>query len=352
MEMGLGANASLHYGSAMNDRSLLIDAFIARCGWEGASRAPLAGDASFRRYERVHLQGKRAVLMDAPPPQEDVRPFVRIARELGQYGLSAPRIMAADETQGFLLLEDLGDDLYSRVLRATPALEEELYLAAADVLAELYHVAPRADYSAVAPYDEALMMRECMLFAQWFLPAVMGAERAQPLAEEFAALWKGILAALPPAAKVLVLRDFHADNLLWLPQREGLGRTGLLDFQDAVIGSPAYDMVSFLEDARRDVLPSVAEKVIGRYLRVTAQDERAFRDSYAVLGAQRNCKIVGIFVRLAVRDKKPGYLSFLPRVWRHLEGDMAHPLLRPLNVWMDKHILAQWRGVIEVDKAA
>lgn len=333
----------------MTNRSELIDKFLTQSGWGDATRAPLAGDASFRRYERVSGKGRRAVLMDAPPAHEDVRLFMRIAETLQKSNLSAPRILASDAGQGFLLLEDLGDDLYSPLLRRSPAQEEALYLAAADVLAELYRIAPVADYASVPPYNEALLMRECMLLAEWFLPAVMEQGNATKLAEEFRVLWQNLLTKMPAHNTVLVLRDYHADNLLWLPERAGNARVGLLDFQDAVIGAPAYDMVSFLEDARRDVAEQTVQRTLTHYLAQTKQEKDAFMASYALLGAQRNCKIIGIFVRLAARDGKANYLSFLPRVWAHLEHDMQHPLLAPLREWMDKNVSKEWRGKIAVE---
>jgi N-acetylmuramate 1-kinase len=330
----------------MKDRSDSIDRFLAHAGWWDSTRVPLAGDASFRRYERVTGEGRRAVLMDAPPDNEKVRPFMQADATLLASGMSAPRILASDVKNGFLLLEDLGDDLYSYVLRHSPEKEEELYLAAADVLVELYRLAPRGDYSGFSMYNEALLMRECMLLAEWFLPeAIKDQDKAQFLGEEFQAIWKKLLTKIPATTPVLVLRDYHADNLLWLPERTGVQRVGLLDFQDAVIGSSAYDVVSFLEDARRDVSEHTVQCVLDYYLQKTKQERDAFMASYALLGAQRNCKIIGIFVRLAVRDKKPQYLSFLPRVWRHLQRDLQHPLLADLGAWCDANIPQGWRGV-------
>lgn len=336
----------------MNNRSQQIDTFLASSGWGGAVRSPLAGDASFRRYERVADATRRAVLMDAPPPQEDVRPFLQVGKELRDSGLAAPEVLAADTENGFLLLEDLGDALYSKVLQNHPASEEELYRVAADVLVRLYRLAPERDYSVFPAYNEALLMREVMLLAEWFLPAILGKEKAAPLAEEYSALWRNLLARMPAYRPVLVQRDYHADNLLWLPERAGVARVGLLDFQDAVIGAPAYDVVSYLEDARRDVSEQTVQNILRYYLRETGQDEAAFMDSYALLGAQRNCKIVGIFVRLAVRDGKANYLRFLPRMWAHLERDLAHPLLVELKTWLDKHVPQEWRGEINVSAAA
>lgn len=335
----------------MSSRTQDIDKFLASAGWGSAMRAPLAGDASFRRYERVNMEGKQAVLMDAPPPHEDVRPFIRAVEALQSYGLSAPRILHADVEKGFLLLEDLGDDLYSRVLRKEPESELELYREASRVLEQLYHDGSKVELSAFPPYDEALLMRECMLLAEWFLPAVMPQEQAEKLAGEYRQLWLKLLKALPPLKPVLVMRDYHADNLLWIPERKGTQKVGLLDFQDAVAGSPAYDMVSFLEDARRDVSDATVAATIEQYVNSTGMKKDDFMTSYALLGAQRNCKIVGIFVRLCVRDGKQNYLSFLPRVWGHLHNDLKHPQMKELAAWMDKYIKPEWRGVISAQPA-
>lgn len=327
----------------MTEREGLIRAFLARAGWAGAERRPLAGDASFRRYERLTAaDGRRTVLMDAPPPHEDIRPFLAVAAHLAACGLAAPAVLAADADAGFALLEDLGDGLFTRVL-AEGGDEAALYAAAVDVLAAL-HAAPPGGL-ALAPYDDALLMAEADLFVDWFLPAATGAPCGDAAREEFHAAWRAVFPkahALPP---VLVLRDYHADNLIWLPEREGLKRVGLLDFQDAVFGSPAYDLVSLFEDARRDVAPATVAAMRARYLAARPGiDADAFDAAYAVLGAQRNTKIVGIFTRLWRRDGKPGYLDFLPRVWAHLERDLAHPALGPVRAWFDDHAPPPLRG--------
>jgi aminoglycoside/choline kinase family phosphotransferase len=334
----------------MSSRSEIIDRFLANAGWAQAKRAALAGDASFRRYERVFLNGKQAVLMDAPPEKEDVRPFMRAGKLLGDSGLAPPQILASDIANGLLLLEDMGDDLYSHVLRRQPAEEEKLYVAATDVLIDLYHKAEDADYGDFQSYDRALLTRECALLSDWFLPAVLEKEQATAFGEQYMAIWQTLLSAHPELRSVFVMRDYHADNLLWLPERQGIKRVGLLDFQDAVIGSPAYDVVSFLEDARRDVSASTVDHVLNHYLQRTGIGKNEFLTAYALLGAQRNCKIIGIFVRLAVRDGKQQYLSYLPRVWRHLEHDMKHPLLEPLREWMDATIKTELRGAISINK--
>jgi len=325
--------------SSTPDRAAQIAGFLDAAGWGGAARRPLAGDASFRRYDRVRLGARRAVLMDAPPAQEDVRPFVRVARFLADHGLGAPAILAADETNGLLLLEDLGDDLYTRVLR-DGADEAALYDAAIDVLLALHAVEV---LPMVPAYDEARILDESNLLLDWFLPAVSG----RPVDEAARAGYHDALRAVLPAAfatpRRLVLRDYHADNLIWLPARAGVRRCGLLDFQDAVAGSVAYDLVSLLEDARRDVAPTVVRRAFDRYVAGAPVGHAAVAAAYAVLGAQRNARIVGVFTRLWRRDGKPQYLDLLARVWTYLEHDLAHPAVEPLRRWFDVHIPPAWR---------
>jgi aminoglycoside/choline kinase family phosphotransferase len=324
----------------MTSRATATDKFLAGVGWRAASRVPLAGDASFRRYIRLIGGDRGAVLMDAPPPQENVQAFVHMARYLKDRGFSAPVVLAADETVGFALLEDLGDDLYLRVL-ADGADAELLYGAAVDLLVALQAgVLPEG----VPPYDETLLLDEARLFIDWYLPALTGAEAAREDRQAFDALWREALGDLADQPIVPVLRDYHADNLMWLADRHGIARVGLLDFQDAVIGPPAYDLVALLEDARRDVEALLAEAMIARFVAATGADEIAFRRAYAVLGAQRNTKIIGIFTRLWRRDGKSRYLDMIPRVWRHLERDLGHPTLTRLRAWLDDRVPPDRRG--------
>ena len=309
----------------MADRAAATAAFLAAAGWRQAERRPLAGDASFRRYERLTLDGNRAVLMDAPPPQEDVRPFLAVAAVLHRLGLSAPVILARDEPAGLLLLEDLGDGTYTQLL-------------AIDVL---IHLQRRFDplTAVLPPYDETRLLNEAALLVDWFLPAAVEAPVAAGWREDYLAAWRRVLPVALSATPTLVLRDYHVDNLLLLPERPAIAACGLLDFQDAVIGPASYDLVSLLEDARRDVSPALAAAMIERYLAGFPGIDRAqFMASYAVLGAQRNCKIVGIFTRLWKRDGKPQYLPHIPRVWRLIEHDLRHPALAPVKAWLDRHI--------------
>lgn len=327
----------------MSDRAALSHAFLQRSGWGDAVRSKLAGDASFRKYERLNRNGEPAVLMDAPPPQEDIRPFTRIARHLDSLGYSAPRILAEDAEHGFLLLEDLGDDLFARLLKS--GIDEcMLYEATIDFLLDLHRHSAPAD---LAPYDEDRLIDEAELFIDWYLPALTGRDTPANLRQAFRFLW-GILAPevgmdTAPERRVLVLRDFHAENLIWLPKRSGPARLGLLDFQDAVAGHPAYDLVSLLEDARRDVDPDFAEAMLQRYIAGSGVDDANFRRMYAILGAQRNIRILGVFTRLWKRDGKPQYQAFMPRMWGLVERDLAHPALTDLRGWFDAMVPRELR---------
>ncbi len=319
-------------------------AFLAANGWGGAEILPLAGDASFRRYFRVIEGGRRAVLMDAPPAHEDVRPFLAVARHLGAIGLSAPQAEAEDVDGGLLLLEDFGDRLVGPILRGDAADEAAIYGDAVALLARLARDPLPAD---LPRYDQATMLREVDLFVDWYAPALgLTVDRAG-----WQAAWEAVLApVLDPRPPVLVLRDFHVDNIMLL-DRPGLRRLGLLDFQDARAGHPAYDLVSLLQDARRDVPETLEAAMLDRY-RAAADipDMTMFRAAYRILGAQRGTKILGIFTRLWKRDGKRAYLTHQPRVWRYLERDLAHPALAPVAAWFAANVpmavrAAAWEGL-------
>lgn len=312
--------------------------FLAGCGWTDAAPEPLAGDASFRRYYRLRGKDRRAIVMDAPPPQEDVAPFVAVADLLRDLGLSAPEILAADRARGFLLIEDFGDDTYTKLI-AQGADEGALYALAVDTLVALQRAVARRGMPDLPPYDETRLLTEAALLVDWYAPAALGAPLPEDVREEYLALWRGVLphAVLPCAT--LVLRDYHVDNLMLLPGRPGVKGCGLLDFQDAVRGPPSYDLISLLEDARRDVPAGLRRDMTERYLAAfPALDRALFTRSAAILAAQRNCKILGIFTRLCRRDGKPHYLAHIPRVWRLLEGDLDHPVLAPIARWLDRHL--------------
>lgn len=318
-------------------REARLEAFLRETGWAGAERSPLAGDASFRRYIRLaQPDGSSSMLMDAPPPQEDVRPFIQIADILLGLELSAPRILAADVEAGLLLLEDLGDDTYTRRLAAGGD-EASLYRLATDTLIELHRRFTPAD--GLPFYDDDRLLEEAALLVDWFLPALRGRPTEPNLREEYLALWREVLPLARDVPSSLVLRDYHVDNLMTLPDRTGVAACGLLDFQDAVVGPVTYDLVSLFEDARRDVPTSLGRELMGRYMEAfPTLDREAMSASYAILGAQRSAKIVGIFTRLDRRDGKPVYLKHVERVFRWLSGDLRHPRLAALQSWFDRMI--------------
>jgi N-acetylmuramate 1-kinase len=320
-------------------RRRALAAFLKACGWGGCPVVPLAGDASFRRYYRLAAGGGSTVLMDAPPPQEDVGPYVIVAALLRDLGFSAPEVLAEDREDGFLLLEDFGDDTYTRLLERGVD-EPSLYTLAIDTLVALQRAARHHGTGELPPYDMGRLLAEAALLVEWYRPLAGG------LRDEYLALWRAVLPDAVMSPPTLVLRDYHVDNLMLLPDRPGVRGCGLLDFQDAVTGPPSYDLVSLLEDARRDIPASLRRAMTERYLAAfPALDRKAFLRSAAVLAAQRNCKIIGIFTRLWKRDGKPQYLAHIPRVWRLLEADLRHPALAPIADWLDRHVPpeSRWR---------
>ena len=363
----------------MSERETAMREFLARAGWGTASVAPLPGDASTRRYARLRHGDRIAMLMDQPQGAEaptapadaseearralgynalarlagaDCARFVAASNWLRGHGLAAPEIHAIDAANGFVILEDLGDALFAEVL-ADGGDEKALYEAAVEVLARIHaHDAPAALSSdkPLFAYDTAALLAETDLLTEWFAPLALGRPLTGEEAATHHALWRAVLGRLEDGRRVFVHRDYHAQNLLWLPARDGVYRVGLIDFQDAVAGSAAYDLISLTEDARRDVSPAVAQAATAHYLAVmqaqgTPVDESTFRREMAIMAAQRNAKIVGIFARLYKRDGKPRYLELLPRVWGYLERDLQHPALAELRGWYDRVIPRDKRAV-------
>lgn len=310
-----------------------IAPFLEAVGWHGALIEPLPGDASFRRYFRVRRGESTAMLMDAPPPHEDPAPFLRAAKWLDSNAMRAPRILFEDPARGLVLLEDFGDVRMRDYLDEWPGDEDTVYRAAIDALVDLRRLpgGPFLDYT-LSEYQ-----REARLFTEWYCPA----RDLQVDTAGYSKAWEEVLAPLLPRQRpgVVVLRDYHAENIMLLGS---LQKQGLLDFQDALNGHPAYDLVSLLQDARRDVSPQLEATMFDYYVSATGEDEQFLAD-YARLGAQRNAKIVGIFVRLWKRDGKRRYLDLIPRVWDLLERDLSHPALAPVAEWFAASIPAELR---------
>jgi hypothetical protein len=278
---------------------------------------------------------------------EDVKPFIAMARGLRERGFSAPQVHAADLTEGLLLLEDLGSE--SVVSGDPPAPVEERYAGAVDLLVELHRqpvaavlpVTPGVDYR-LPPYDIDAFLIEAELLLDWYLPH-RGASLSSAARAEFTALWRDALSTAYDAPPTWVLRDYHSPNLLWLPEREGIARVGVLDFQDALMGPAPYDLVSLLQDARVDVPDPMEIALLGRYVKARLDADPAFATTafvelYVKLGAQRATKILGIFARLDRRDGKPQYLRHIPRIWRYLRRSLIHPAMSDLKNWYDGHV--------------
>ncbi len=310
--------------------------FIAKAGWSDAAREAIPGDASFRHYERLCLHGNQnAILMDAPPGIEDVKPFVKVDEILASCGCRVPKIIAKDEDKGFLLLEDFGRYSYSRVVHEVPAREEELYHAAIDALVVL---GKKGANKTLLPYDREVLEREVSLFADWLLPSVFNEYQVAIMRSEFMTLWDEVASTMPLEPQVVVHRDYHADNLFWLHGKKGPEAVGMIDFQDALSGRAAYDVVSLLKDVRRDVSPEVEASAVKRYIKESGCDEETFMKDYVFYGVQRNAKILGIFMRLYHRDGKDIYLKLMPRVWRLFMRDLDHVMFAELKLWMDAHV--------------
>ena len=325
-------------------RGALIDAFLEQAGFGAARLDYLSGDASFRRYARLTGGPGPAMLMDAPPGIEDVRPWLSVCRHLRDLGFSAPEVIAADADHGLLVIEDFGDDTFTRVLAAGGG-EAALYDLAVDVLVHLHRMPRETTVPGwLPPYDDATLMDEAVLLVDWYLPEITGEGPTAGLREDFLGLWQEVLPITREIPETLVLRDYHVDNLMRLPGRDGVVACGLIDFQDAVAGPAAYDFISLVEDARRDLGEGIKARALQRYYQsIPGLDADAFEAAAAVLAAGRNAKIIGIFTRLWRRDGKPVYLSHIPRVWRLLEEDLRHPALARLKRWFDQTLPAERR---------
>jgi aminoglycoside/choline kinase family phosphotransferase len=344
------------------ERLKALSSFIATTPYADAAAEYLQGDASTRSYARLVLPHRAAILMNAPrqpdgPPirdgkpysalvhlAEDVTPFVAVGHELRRRGLVAPAIYAFDLDQGFLLIEDLGDRVFGAEL-ARGTKMADLYAPAVDVLLAIASepTTPLLPIEGHAPYrlptyDADALLTEALLLTDWFWPALHGRPTPEAVRDAYVAAWRPLLEQAAVSDNTLILRDYHSPNLMWLPERQGLQQVGILDFQDALLGPAAYDLVSLLQDARLDVPEALEARLFARYCAARSASDPHFSSDqfgvlYATLGAQRNSKILGIFARLAKRDGKRGYLAHIPRVARYLERNLAHPALAPLRGW-------------------
>lgn len=362
----------------ISDREARRLAFLDSAGLSAAERRPLPGDASTRRYERLITPGGAALmLMDQPPAAESppcdpgwspeqrraagwnatarlsagrVEAFAAVAEHLRATGLSAPEVVALDAPAGLAVIEDFGDDLFARVIEAGEP-EAPLYLAAVEALARL-HLAPPPPGHLSGPggdwplltYDATALQGGADLFVEW-LPHLKPDLRFGPAAlEEWAAVWLPVTAIGEARAQVIAHRDYHAENLIWLPARDGDRRVGMIDFQDAVLAHPVWDLHSLLQDARRDVSPELETAALDHYFDIMLVDRDQYRRDYAALAALNEARILGIFARLIARDGKARYRAFMPRMWRHLEQNLKRPELSELRGWFDRHVPAESRS--------
>lgn len=313
-----------HVGDGMTD----IDGFLNTHGWSDGARIALAGDASTRRYIRLCSSEKRAILM--VDREGDTDRFATMAHHLLSIGLSAPKIFA--QIPGLMLLEDFGDDQFISVITKEPNTEIALYTKATDVLLHLLQTSAREDLEVATP-DVLGQMIEPVF---WHHLAMLETESAF-FKDDLTARLIELLTKHLPSRQVLVLRDYHAENLIWLPDRSGIKRVGLLDFQDALMGPPVYDLVSLLHDARRDVSDACVQTVLTHYVEKSGARMDTTLDIFHLLGLQRNLRILGIFARLAQDSGKPAYLNLIPRVWRHIQTSLRHPVAAPLKTIIDAH---------------
>ncbi len=325
--------------------------FIGAAGWAGCEIEPLMPDASHRSYYRLkkhpnpqnhNSQNRTAMLMDAPPPSESVSPFVALTQHLQTLKIRCPAIYCADHKNGFLLIEDLGDATFTKLL-AVGFSEKVLYIKAVDTLIRITTHADATQMKLNSPFATKLdhyalpqFLSEARLFVDWYLPAQTGKATTQPVINDFLTACTQIFQALPALKPSLTLRDFHVDNLMIVKDE-----CAVLDYQDALIGSCAYDLVSLLEDARRDLSAPLQNAMLERFLSATAIPRQAFMHHYIAWGVQRHLKVAGIFTRLSVRDHKPQYLKHLDRVrqliQRALHSPDNHPALAPLREWSKDH---------------
>lgn len=347
------------------ERLIALRQFLEMSGFLSSRRERMPGDASTRSYARLFKGDVSSILMNSPrrpdgPPvhngksysaavhlAEDVQPFIALANGLREHGFSAPAIHHADLDEGFLITEDFGRELF--IEGDPPAPIAERYQAAVDMLAALHRetlpdilpIAPHLDYR-VPPFDTDAMMIELSLMLDWYLPD-KGVEITSNMHAEFLLVWNELLGKIATAQQTWMLRDFHSPNLIWLERRKDTARVGLLDFQDAVIGPVAYDLVSLLQDARIDVPEQIEIAMLAHYAKERrshdeAFDPAAFVEQYAVMSAQRNTRLLGTFARLNRRDKKPHYLRHQPRVWTYLQRALAHPSLAGYREWVATYV--------------
>ena len=302
-----------------------IERFLRHHGWDDAKTEKINSDASNRKYTRLFKKQNTSILMDSDPTtNESIENFIYFTNQLRKQKFSAPKIYGQDICNGLLLLEDLGSDSFANILKSKPHLENHIYQ---EAINQLIEIRKNKIPHLTRKYDLKILLQEAVLFSEWYLSPLRASY-------ESSHLLKILRVSLQETLKqdtTLVLRDYHAENLMWLPDRRNNRRVGLLDYQDALAGNPAYDIASLLKDARREVPKKLQEELIKYFLKKTNLDHAVFSRDYSILSAQRNLKIIGIFSRLSIRDNKSGYLDLIPRVWKNLQDDLKHPSLNELS---------------------
>jgi len=302
-----------------------IERFLRHHGWDDAKTEKITSDASNRKYTRLFKKQNTSILMDSDPTtNESIENFIYFTKQLRKLKFSAPKIYGQDICNGLLLLEDLGSDSFANILKSKPHLENHIYQ---EAINQLIEIRKNKIPHLTRKYDLKILLQEAVLFSEWYLSPLRASY-------ESSHLLKILRVSLQETLKqdtTLVLRDYHAENLMWLPDRRNNRRVGLLDYQDALAGNPAYDIASLLKDARREVPKKLQEELIKYFLKKTNLDHAVFSRDYSILSAQRNLKIIGIFSRLSIRDNKSGYLDLIPRVWKNLQDDLKHPSLNELS---------------------
>lgn len=319
--------------------------FLDNFKYAKAKRTLIAGDASYRKYERLLLDNKKTlILMDAPPDYEDIKPFLSIAKYLRQLGLSAPKVFHYDTVNGFILLEDFGDATYTRILNQNYN-EETLYELATDVLIKLHSsVDKKTMPDCIKTFSRERIINEISLINDWYIPLKGKSHLDQSAKDEYIEIWNNLIPYSQLVDSSIILFDYHVDNLLLLEKRISYKACGILDFQDATYGPITYDLMSLLEDARRNVEPKIIEKMKLRYLSSYPEiNKENFEVSWAIMSAQRHLRVLGTFARLNLRDSKTQYMEHIPRLWRYMDKCLKHPVLSRLKHWIDTNIESRIR---------
>ncbi len=322
--------------------------FLSAHGWANAEAKPLAGDGSVRRYTRL-LKGNKSCLLMECPPELSIEPFLKVDALLRKLGLSAPEVLAADAAAGLALVEDFGDDTFSRLL-AGGADEAALYQLAVDLLIELHRRATPADLAALPVFDDDRALDGLFRMLDWYWPAIHGAPAAETVRTEFESAGRAVLPRMRGVPDSIALFDYHTDNLLKL-DRPGVAACGIIDFQDAVQAPVVFDIATLLANDRRAIPDALRDALIDRYLAAfPALDRDAFMTAFAVKTAHWNTRIVGTFARLLRRDGKLHYQRFMPRVWFLIERHVVHPALEPVAAWYQRHLPPADRRILESDE--